>query len=278
MLTRRNLLRSAPALLAPALAHAARSRLKIGVTDWNLRLSAKLEAVALAATLGFEGVEVSLGRKPVGGKLLLDNAELQAAYLAAAARHKVALAGTCLDIFHDDHLKNNPQAEQWLAAAIPITAKLNARVLLMPFFGKAALDTRAEQDYVADLLKQHTKAAEKAGVVLGLEDSISAEANVRIMERSASPAVKVYYDVGNSTNFGFDIYREIPWLGASRICQFHLKDQGYLGQGKVDLKRAMDRIMELGFNGFANLETDAPSGSIDADMKRNLGYVHGLLG
>src|SRR6185437_5912746 len=67
-------------------------------------------------------------------------------------------------------------------------------------------------------------AAEKAGVILGLEDTISAEDNVRIMERSKSPAVLTYYDVGNSTEGGFDVQKEIRWLGKERICQFHLKD------------------------------------------------------
>ena len=255
-----------------------RAQFKIGVTDWNLRLAGKTESFEVAARLGFAGVEVSLGRKPVDGRLALDNAAVQAEFAAVSKRTRVAVAGTCLDIFHDDYLKSNPRAQQWLAAAIPITAKLNTKVLLMPFFGKAALSTQAEQDYVADLLKDHVKAAEKAGVVLGLEDDLSAEANVRMMERTASPAVKMFYDIGNSTNFGFDPLKEIPWLGVARICQFHLKDKGYLGEGKVAVKPAVDRIIALGYTGFADLETDAPSGSVEADMKRNLDYVRGLAG
>ena len=56
--------------------------------------------------------------------------------------------------------------------------------------------------------------AEKAKVLLGLENTISAEDNLRIMERSKSKAVKTYYDVGNSTNDGFDIIKELRLLGA----------------------------------------------------------------
>ncbi|HTM50827.1 MAG TPA: twin-arginine translocation signal domain-containing protein, partial [Bryobacteraceae bacterium] len=50
----------------------------VGVTDWNLQLAGKLEAVELAKRLGFDGVQVSLGRKPADGRLPLDNAEIQA--------------------------------------------------------------------------------------------------------------------------------------------------------------------------------------------------------
>lgn len=258
---------------------AARNRgPQIGVTDWNLELTGKVEAVALAAKLGFDGVQVSLGRKPVSDKLPLDDPAIQAQYLTAAKRHGIALSGTCLDILHIDHLKDNPRAQRWVADSIPITANLKAGVVLLPFFGKAALANHAEMDYVGGILKEIAPAAEKAGVILGLEDTISAEDNVRIMERAGSPAVQVYYDVGNSTGGGFDVVKEIRWLGAQRICQMHLKDNPhYLGEGPIDFPAVMKAITDIGFEGFANLETDCPSKSVENDMTRNLKFIRALL-
>ena len=251
---------------------------RIGVTDWNLELTGKVPAVALAAKLGFDGVQVSLGRKPADNKLPLDDAALQAEYLAAAKEHSIALAGTCLDILHIDHLKDNQRAQKWVADSIPITANLKAEVVLLPFFGKASLMNHTEMDYVADVLKELAPAAEKAGVTLGLEDTISAEDNVRIVDRAKSPAIKVYYDVGNSTHGGFDVVNEIRWLGAARICQMHLKDNPhYLGEGPINFPAVMKAIRDIGFQGFANLETDCPSKSVEADMARNLKFVRGLL-
>ena len=250
---------------------------KVGVTDWNLHLSGKVEAVAFARKLGFEGVEVSLGRTPVENRLPLDNADLQSQYRAAAKEHGIALAGTCLDILHVNYLRNDKLALKWVADGIEITKKLNAKVMLLPFFGKGALSTREEQDYVGDALKELAPAAHKAGVLLGLEDTISAQDNVHIMERSQSPAVKVYYDVGNSTNGGFPIVQEMAWLGKQRICQIHLKDKGYLGEGSIDFPAVIKTIESIGFRGFANLETSSPSKSIENDMARNLAFVRKLM-
>jgi sugar phosphate isomerase/epimerase len=251
---------------------------QIGVTDWNLELTGKIEAVALAAKLGFDGVQVSLGRTPVSDKLPLDDASIQARYLAAAKQRGIALSGTCLDILHVDHLKDNSRAQKWVADSIPITANLKAEVVLLPFFGKASLTNHAEMDYVAGVLKELAPEAEKAGVTLGLEDTISAEDNVRIMERAGSPAIKVYYDVGHSTGGGFDVVKEIRWLGAQRICQMHLKDNPhYLGEGSIDFRAVMKAITDIGFEGFANLETDCPSKSIENDMTRNLKFIRALL-
>jgi sugar phosphate isomerase/epimerase len=251
---------------------------KIGVTDWNLQQTGKVEAVGLAAKLGFDGVQVSLGRTPVSDRLPLDDSTVQSQYLAAAKQHEIALSGTCLDILHVDHLKDNRRAQKWVADSIPITANLKAQVVLLPFFGRASLTNRAELDYVGGVLKELAPAAEKAGVTLGLEDTNSAEDNVRIMERAGSPAVKVYYDVGNSTGGGFDVVKEIRWLGADRICQMHLKDNPhYLGEGSINFPAVMQAIAEIGFQGFANLETDCPSKSVENDMSRNLKFVRALL-
>ena len=259
-------------------AFAARGRLRIGVTDWNLGQTGKLEAVAMAKRLGFEGVEVSLGRRPVNDRLPLDDPDTQRRYLEAAREHGIALAGTCLDILHVNYLKSDKLGQKWLRDGIPITKRLKARVMLLPFFGKGALTTPAEMDYVGDVLRELGPEAEKAGVLLGLEDTISAEDNVRIMERSRSAAVKTYYDIGNSTNAGFDPVTEIRWLGKNRICQMHLKDNPhYLGQGKIDLSGVMKAVSDIGFRGFANLETSSPSKDIEADMRRNREYLRRLM-
>ena len=252
--------------------------LKVGVTDWNLRQTAKLEAVALAKSLAFDGVQVSLGRNPSNNKLPLDNDDLIGQYLAESKKHNIPLNGTCLDILHVNYLKNDKLGQKWVADGIDITRKLKARVMLLPFFGKGALATQEEKDYVGDVLRDLGPAAEKAGVILGLEDTISAEDNVRIMDRSRSKAVLVYYDVGNSTLNGFHITREIDWLGKKRICQFHFKDNPtYLGEGKIDFPKVAQTISQIGWEGYANLETDSPSKSVEADMRKNLTYVRRVI-
>src|ERR1017187_976335 len=59
-MTRRDLLAAA---LAVPLVRAAGAKIPIGITDWNLRLSANPEAIPLAAQLGFDGIQISCGRR-----------------------------------------------------------------------------------------------------------------------------------------------------------------------------------------------------------------------
>lgn len=266
------------ALAAPWL-RAANPKLRIGITDWNLKLSSKLEAVPMAARLGFDGVQVSCGRRLAGDKLPLDSPDLLAQYRRAASENHIPIDGTCADRLHDNGLKSDKLAIRWVSDSIRITKALETKVLLLPFFGKWALTNRDEMDYTADALRELGPEAEKSGVILGLENTISAEDNVRIMERSRSKAVLVYYDVGNSTNAGFDVVKEIRWLGKDRICQFHLKDNPhYLGEGSILFPAVMDAIRDIGFEGYANLETDAhPNTDTGAEMKRNLEFIRKLV-
>jgi sugar phosphate isomerase/epimerase len=276
MLSRRTFV---AATFAAPFVRAQAKRVRIGITDWNLRLTGKPESIPLAAKLGFEGVQVSCGRNLVDGKLPLDNPELITQMKVLSKQHNIPIDGTCVDRLHNDGLKSEKAAVQWVRDSIRITKDLGTQVILLPFFGKWALETTAEKEYTGDALRDLGPEAERAGVILGLENTISAEDNVRIMDRARSKAVLVYYDVGNSTNRGFDVVKEIRWLGKDRICQMHLKDNPhYLGEGKIEFGPIMQAIRDIGFTGYANLETDAKSpASLEDDQRRNLQFLRKLM-
>jgi len=278
MISRRAVLRTAALAWTAKGPASAAPVVRIGAMDGTLRMRGKVEAFALAASLGLEGVEVNLVKAPEAESLALSDAGLQSRYLAASAEHRVPIAGVVVSMLHVNHFKSDPVALKWVHEGIRIAGALRVKVVLLPFFGPAATTGQAERERVADLLKDFVPEARRAGVVLGVENTLSAEDNARLLERTGSSSAGVYYDVGNSTNLGgFDAVKEIRWLGKDRICQIHLKDKGYLGEGTVNFPEVMRAIRDIGFQGFANLETASPSGSVDADVRRNLAYLRRLI-
>jgi len=255
---------------------ATDARFKIGAPDWSLRQEGKVESIALAKKIGFDGVQISLGVSSQG--LPLSDPVTQRAFLDESRRIGIPITSVCLNILHRNYLKSDPLGQRWVAESIPIAKALGVRVILLPFFGRGALLTAAEMDYVGDALREIAPAAERAGVILGLEDTISAKDNVRIMERARSSAVLVYYDVGNSTLAGFDIIQEIRWLGRDRICEVHLKDNPhFLGQGKIDFTAVVNALAGIGYDKWAQLETDCPTGSVENDMATNLKFIRQVI-
>ena len=260
-------------LIAPIVRDA---KFKIGVPDWSLRQEAKVECIGLAKKIGFDGVQISLGVSDKG--LPLSDPVTQRAFLDESRRIGIPITSVCLNILHRNYLKSDQLGQRWVAESIPIAKALGVRVVLLPFFGRGALLTTAEMDYVGDALREIAPLAERSGVILGLEDTISARDNVRIMERTKSATVLVYYDVGNSTLAGFDIIQEIQWLGRNRICEVHLKDNPhFLGQGKIDFTAVVDVLAGIGYDKWAQLETDCPTGSVENDMARNLKFIRDVI-
>jgi L-ribulose-5-phosphate 3-epimerase len=251
--------------------------LKIGAMDVVFRLNGKPDVVRVAKQLGLAAVQVTLGKSTDQQTLPLEDPEVQAAFTAASKRYGVPLEATYLDMLHVNCLKNDPLARKWMEKGMDITEKLNAHILMNVFFNKCAVPSRAELDYVIDVFRELAPQAERAGIVLGFENTNTAEDNRYAIDRVASKSFKVWYDVGNPTFAGLDAAKEIRTLGRDRICAFHFKDRGYLGEGKVDFPAILRAIDDIRFEGCAFLETTSPSGSVEADAKRNLSYLQKLM-
>ena len=248
--------------------------IKIGGCDWSLQKEGNPEAFGVAKEAGLDGVEVSCGKGKE--KLPISDEERQAKVLAESKKHGLAVPSTCLEVLHRDGLKDHADAPKWVKEAIAATKNLGAKVILLPFFGKQSINKRSEQEAVAERLKAVAPQAESAGIVLGLENTISAKDNAWILDQVKSPAVKVYYDVGNSFNNKFEIYNEVAWLGKERVCQIHLKDKAYLGQGAIDFPRFLESVLKSGFGGWMMLETNVQK-TVKEDFAANAAFVRKTL-
>ena len=277
MTSRRAFVRTAIAGTGGLLWAAKPQGLKIGVMDTVFRMAGKPEAVGLAKKLGLAGVQVTLGRSVDGKTLPLEDTSIQAAWRAASREHGIPLDSTYIDMLHTDCLKDNPNAPMWFRKGIEITKALNAPVLMLVFFGKCQVLQRPELDRTIGVLKELAPEAERAGVILGFENTSSGADNRYALDQVKSKAFKIWYDVGNSTFNGYDVPAEIRALGRDRICMFHIKDKGYLGEGQVNVPEILKAIGDIGFEGYANLETTSPSGDVEADTRRNLEYLRKLM-
>lgn len=265
-------------LAAPAGAWGRGANLRIGVMDGVAHAPSDPDSVAVAARAGCEGIQVTLGRQTTAGHMVMASPERQRAFLAASKFHRVPIISTYLDILHVHCLKNDREALRRAVEGIEITRRLEARILMLVFFGKCALETREEMDAVVGPLKELAREAERAKVILGFENTIRAEDDVRILDAVGSSALQVYYDIGNATNlYHVDPLEELRRLGRRRICQVHVKDRGYLGEGAVDVAGAVRTLNEIGWRGWLVLETSVPSGNREEDLRRNVAYLRRLV-
>ena len=288
MLTRRQMLfrttQGAAATLAwfspwaALLAESKPRRFKIGACDWSLGQMASVRAFAVAKQIGLDGVQVSLGTE--ADDMHLRQPEVRRKFQEAAQAAGVEIGSLAIGTLNEIPYKSDPRTEAWVSDSVDVLQALGVKVILLAFFGKGDLvDDPKGVDEVVRRLKKVAPKAEKAGVVFGLESWLSAEETMRIMDRVGSPAVKMYYDVCNSTDRGYDIIKEIRWLGKKNICEFHMKENGFLlGKGKVNLEQVRDAINDIGYEGWMQIEGAVPrGGKIVESYIANCKYLRGLF-
>jgi sugar phosphate isomerase/epimerase len=261
--------------LAPLFAAPHSRRFRIGACDWALGKRCDPAAFDVARQAGLDGVQIAMG--DAAEKLQFCRPEVQKTYLNAAKRCGLPIASVAIDAMWQGPLQRDPRATQWLSDSIDVCNSLQLPVCMIVNFD-LSLEKTAEVDRFVEVMKGIVPKAEKQGITIGMENWLSAEDNMRIIERVGSPALKVYYDVGNSTDKGRDIAKEIRTLGKRNlICEFHFKDGSHLlGQGRIDFKNVRRALDDIQYIGWIQLESAAPHGVI-ADYSAQCKFLRTLF-
>ncbi len=269
----------APLSLPRAHAAADRPRFTIGACDWSIGRTAEVSALELGKEIGLDGVQVSLGT--AANDMHLRKPEVQQRYRDAAQRLGVGVLSLAIGELNNIPYKSDPRTIPWVRDSIEVCRAMGCRVVLLAFFHLNDLrEDAAGTDETVRRLKEVAPLAEKAGVTLGIESWLSAEDHMRIIDRVGSKAVKVYYDVANSTERGYDIFREMRWLGKQgQICEFHMKENGaLLGHGKVDFAKVREALEDIGYSGPMQIEgAIPPGGQVTPSYQANQKFLHQLF-
>ncbi len=280
----------------------AGGRLRIGMCDWNLGPPCDPEMIPKARESRLEGIQVSVGTAP--DRIPLRDPEVRRRYIELGREHAIHFHSVAAGgILNRIPLKSEPQSAVYVIDAVEAAAALGAGNILIAFFGNGDLRLRdATGEFrnlaagrfssyeldapgvtrVVEALRQIVPRAEDAGVVLGIENTLTADQNLDIIERIGSPMVQVYYDVGNSTRNGYDVPGEIRKIGRDRICEIHLKDVGtpLLGspEGEVDFEAAARACKDIGYDKWYVLETSGRENRFLEDTHANVAFVQKLFG
>lgn len=232
----------------------------------------------MAKRVGLDGVELLMGTTK--NNLEVRRPEIRKQYKEAAKASGLVVSSICISELNRVPLKSEPKAAIWLLDTIEACRDFGCHNILVPFFGKDTelnMENKADIARVVDVLNELGPRAQAAGVTLGLENTLSADDNLALLDKVTAPGVAVYYDVGNNFSKGRDPAAEIKKLG-KRICQIHLKDKALLGQGPIDFNAVKAAILDIDYKGWLVLETGAPTGDLEKDTAANVQFVHKLFG
>ena len=270
-----------PSLRAQAApAPGAEKGFRIFACDWTMGLSCDPAAFAMAARIGLDGVQVEFGKTPeADGSLPLFAAAKQDQILEAAAKHSVAVASLALGAVNRIPYKSAPEAEKLAIASIGVMRRMKIRVTLLPFFNLGDLiGDPAGIEEVIRRLRRLGPRAEEAGVIFGIESLLKVPELERILDAVKSPAVQVYYDVGNMQKVGEDYAAAIRHFGRERICELHLKDQTDLyGKGSMNFPAVRAALDDVGYRGWVGIEGLKLPYGIERSIRYDLDYLRPIF-
>jgi L-ribulose-5-phosphate 3-epimerase len=269
---------------------------KVGMCDWNLGPMAQPEMIPRAKEAHLEGIQVSVGTAP--DNMALRSPEIRRQYQELGKRHGVAFPSVAAGLLNNIPLKSEPQAAVFVIDTIEAAAALGSYCTLLAFFAQGDLrlqdsegnfknvSTGPFKSYeldgpgvrrVVEVLKQAAPRARDLNIIIGLENTLTAEQNLEILEEVGSEYVQIYYDVGNSTEYGYDVPGEIRAIGNDRICEIHLKDwhSPMLGdpQGAVDFQASAEACRDIRFDKWYVLETSGRENRFIEDTRTNVAFA-----
>jgi len=277
-LTRRSFLAETAGLLTtsaffPLSARAnATSQIKVG---------ACVVGLDAAKQAGLDGVEVRAG--DAADELDIFKAATRAKYKNQMQATGLPIRSIMMGLLNNFPLATDPRAPAWLAQTIDAAKDLGAKNILVAFFGKGDLlnGHQLKETEFASVVKRIQSVASRAkdaGVTLALENMLSADQNLRLLEEIGHDSVRLYYDVYNTGKTQrYDSPAEIRRL-KDRIAQIHYKNGAqYLDEDKPFFEAISAAVRDIHYGGWIVLETSSPSKNAVADAKRNANFVRSLF-
>ena len=159
---------------------------RVGMTDWNLGQRGDITKVALAREIGLDGIQVSV-QYPTDGKTpTVRDEKTQEAFRRAALDNGIQICSLAIGNPGKSRLPmhTNPAFAILLVEAVEIAHNLGTNNILLPILGDSHIDmaNQAQVDGFVAMMKEVARYAERYGVVVGLEDWISAEDNIKLLD------------------------------------------------------------------------------------------------
>ncbi|MDX9753774.1 MAG: sugar phosphate isomerase/epimerase family protein [bacterium] len=288
--------------------HAAEG-VPVGICDWNLRDAnnhggtCRPDLIPRAKEAHLDGIQVSIGSSP--DNIPLRSAEVRKQYVELGKQHGIAFPSVAAgSICNSIPLKSEPQSAIYVLDALEGAKALGAKCTLIAFFGNGDLRLAdstgklrniSKEQYkeyeldsqgvsrVVEALRQLVPRAEDLGVIIGLENTLTAKQNLEIIERVGSPMVQVYYDIANSFSNGYDVPGEIRMLGNERICEIHLKDNGKdvtyfeAPNADIDWPAITQAVKDIGFDKWFVIEESGRENRFMEDTQASVAFAKKVL-
>jgi L-ribulose-5-phosphate 3-epimerase len=255
---------------------AARLRYRIAVCDWMILKRQKLGAFQLTKDIGADGVEVDMGG--LGDRETFDNQlvkpEIRQQFLDKARELNLEICSLAMSGFYAQSFAGRSTAPRMVQDCIDTMKLMNVKTAFLPLGVQGDLANHPElRPAIIERFKAIAPKAEAAGVVIGIETSLDAAGEIKLLNDIGSPALRIYFNFANALKAGRDLCAELRALGKERICQIHCTDEDGVwlqDNQRLDMHKVKQTLDDLGWSGWLVIERSRDAKD-PRNVKRNFG-------
>lgn len=251
-------------------------RYKIGLIDIMLLKRQKLGAISLTREIGADGVEIDmggLGNRPTFDNQLLNDTVRQQ-FISKAKELNVEIFSLAMTGYYAQSFCSRTEYIQSIEDCIKTMKLMNVKVAFLPLGVQCDLTKNPERrDSVVARLKVAGQMAQAAGVVIGIETSLNAKEEVRLLKEINCKAIRIYFNFSNPLKEGRDLISELKILGPDRICMIHAsnKDSVWLqNDPQINMQEVKKTLDKMKWTGWLVIERSRDANK-PRDVKGNFG-------
>jgi len=265
-------------LLLPGILRAApvKSKYKIAVIDLMILKRQKISALELTKEIGADGLEIDMGG--LGNRETFENKladpEIRRQYLERAKALNLEFCALAMTGFYAQSFATRPTYGKMIQDCLDTAKAMNIKVVFLPLGVQGDLVKNPElREPIVERLKIAAKMASKAKIVIGIETSLDAKAELQLLKDIGSANVKSYFNFSNAIKNGRDLHEELRILGRKNIIQIHATNEDGVwlqNDPKIDLHKVKQTLDEMRWSGWLVIER-----SRDAAQATNVKYNFG---
>ncbi|WP_448698379.1 sugar phosphate isomerase/epimerase family protein [Mucilaginibacter sp. AW1-3] len=248
-------------------------RYKVAIVDLMLIKRQKLGAFQLTKDIGADGLEVDMGG--LGQRETFDSQlatpEIRKQFLDKAKELNLEICSLGMTGFYAQSFAERAGVERMVQDCIDTMVAMNVKVGFLPL-GVADLVRKPElRPAVVERLKAIAPLAKKANVIIGIETSLAAADEVKLLDEIGSSHIQSYFNFANAADNGRDISTELQTLGKKRICQIHCSDTDGVWlryDPKIDLKKIKGTLDKMKWSGWLVIERSRDANDVH-NVKKN---------
>ncbi|MGC4030850.1 MAG: sugar phosphate isomerase/epimerase family protein [Tepidisphaeraceae bacterium] len=259
----------------------------------------KIKSFKIAQKAGLDGIQLDMGGLPKDAatgkqslKTTLRDPAVRQQFLDESKKTGVRIASMAWFAMYAHVYANMDIAVEVGHEWIETISQMGCQLGFMPLMTKDGTLAEPEHGEVwkktVGVFKTIAPAAEKAGVVLGVESNLDGDGYKKFLDAVGSPAVRAFYNPGVGLgDYKYDVYADLKSLGKDRIAALHLEQgsvapetfERRLGDGLINFPKLRDTLLDIGWGGWMSIARSRLKGTTSADtnMRANGDYVRSIF-